>query len=216
MLIQLKRNRPGTKGQDLYHWQPDEFDKTKGLFSVQEYIQELIRDDPSDINKIITAPKDVDLIIWKYEHIRQFVLETNLLVVQLQTICTKHSCPKMKATDDWLYVCSHSPNNTIHECCPIDYMIHNIHQFTSTLNNSKYFPSRVNIPSSSLNHLELIARRLYRIFSHTFFHHQEIFTDFEKEMHLSERFTEFVKKYEILDLKYIIIPINAYSNSSFK
>lgn len=207
---ELKRNRPGTKGTDLYHWAPEEFDKVKGLFSVQEYIQELIRDNPNDIKKIITAPKEVDLIVWKYEHIRQFILESNLLIVQLQGICTKHSCPKMKATDDWLYLCSHPPNNVTNECCAIDYMIHNIDQFTSTLNNSKYFSSRVAIPSSSLKHLESIVRRLYRVFSHTYFHHMDIFTDFEKEMHLCERFTEFVKLYEMMPSKYIIIPSNAF------
>ena len=112
---ELKRNRPGTKGCDLYSWAPEEFDKIKGLFSVQEYIQELIRNDPTDIQKIIKAPKEVDLIVWKYEHIRQFILETNLLIVQLQGICTKNSCPKMKATDEWLYLCTHPPNNITKE-----------------------------------------------------------------------------------------------------
>lgn len=111
----LKRNKPGTKAADLYYWQPEEFNKMKGLFSVQEYIQELIRDDPSDIKKIITPPKEVDALVWKYEHIRQFILETNLLIVQLQGICTKNTCPKMKATDDWLYLCSHPPTNVTNE-----------------------------------------------------------------------------------------------------
>jgi hypothetical protein len=208
---QLKRNRPGTKGQDLYHWSPEEYDKTKGLFSVQEYIQELIRDNPSNIEKIITPPTDVDLIVWKYEHIRQFVLETNLLIVQLQTICTKQSCPKMKATDDWLFMCTHPPNNITSDCCAIDYMIHNIDQFTSILNNSKYFPSRVTIPSTSESQLNNIVRRLYRFFSHTYFHHVDVFDEFEREMHLCERFTEFIKKNDILPSKLIIIPSKAFS-----
>lgn len=109
------RNKPGTKAADLYFWPPDEFNKKKGLFSVQEYIQELIRDDPSDIKKIITPPNEVDILVWKYEHIRQFILETNLLIVQLQGICTKLTCPRMKATDDWLYLCDHSSNKTTNE-----------------------------------------------------------------------------------------------------
>ena len=35
----------------------EEFSKKKGLFAVQEYIQELIRDDPANVQKIIEAPK---------------------------------------------------------------------------------------------------------------------------------------------------------------
>ncbi len=92
-------------------------------------------------------------------------------------------------------------------------MIHNIDQFTLTLNNSKYFNSRVAIPSTSSKHLEKIVCRLYRIFSHTYFHHLDIFSDFEKEMHLCERFTEFIKMYDMLPSKYIIIPSNAFKKS---
>lgn len=102
----IRRNRPGTRASDLYNWAPEDFSKMKGLFSVQEYIQELIRENPSDVKKIIEAPSEVDLSVWKYEHLRQFILETNLLIVQLQGVCTKQTCPKMKATDDWLYLCA--------------------------------------------------------------------------------------------------------------
>ena len=62
--------------------------------------------DPSDIKRICDPPKEVDESVWQYEHIRQFILELNLLVVQLQGICTSQSCPKMKATDEWLYLCA--------------------------------------------------------------------------------------------------------------
>lgn len=89
-------------------------------------------------------------------------------------------------------------------------MIHNIDQFTSILNNAKYFSSRVAIPETSLKKLEDIVRRLYRIFSHTYFHHLDVFGEFEKEMHLCERFTEFIKKYEMMATKYIIIPSDAF------
>jgi hypothetical protein len=102
----IRRNRPGTRASDLYNWAPEDYSKMKGLFSVQEYIQELIRDNPSDVKKIITAPNEVDISVWKFEHLRQFILESNLLIVQLQGVCTKQSCPKMKATDDWLYLCA--------------------------------------------------------------------------------------------------------------
>lgn len=102
----IKRNKPGTKSSDLYNWPPEEYSKIKGLFAVQEYIQGLIRDDPQNIQKIIETPEEVDETIWKFEHLRQFILETNLLIVQLQRECTRETCPKMKATDDWLYLCS--------------------------------------------------------------------------------------------------------------
>ena len=69
-------------------------------------MQELIRNDASNIDKIIRTPENVDETVWQYEHIRQFILELNLLVVQLSGVCTREVCPKMKATDEWLYLCA--------------------------------------------------------------------------------------------------------------
>ena len=71
-----------------------------GPFAVQEYIQELIRHNPGDIKKIIEPPQDVDVSVWQYEHMRQFISELNLLVVYLEDACTLTTCPKMKATDE--------------------------------------------------------------------------------------------------------------------
>ena len=85
-------------------------------------------------------------------------------------------------------------------------MIHNLDQMTSTLNNSKLFSSRISINKSSVKNLENIVRRLYRYFSHTYYHHQETFYEFEKEMHLCERFTEYIKQYEMMSSKFMIIP----------
>jgi hypothetical protein len=61
---------------------------------------------PSNVKKIITPPPEVDVNVWQYEHLRQFILELNLLVTQLKGVCTAQSCPKMKATEAWLYLCA--------------------------------------------------------------------------------------------------------------
>ena len=157
----IRRNRPGTRTSDLYNWAPEDYSKKKGLFSVQEYIQELIRDNPANVKKIIEPPKGVDLNAWKYEHLRQFILETNLLIVQLKGICTKDTCPKMQASQDWLYLCA--VHKEPQDCSAIDYMIHNLDQMSSNLNSSKYFSSRVSIDKSNMKYLEEIIRRLYKI-----------------------------------------------------
>ncbi|KAH0621611.1 hypothetical protein JD844_023122 [Phrynosoma platyrhinos] len=59
----LRRNRPGTKAQ---------------------YIQQNIRADCSNIDKILEPPEGQDEGVWKYEHLRQFCLELNGLAVKLQ------------------------------------------------------------------------------------------------------------------------------------
>ncbi len=76
-----RRNRPGTKASDLWGWGMEDISRMNGPFAVQEYLQELIRNEPANVVKICELPPEVDESVWQYEHIRQFILELNLLVV---------------------------------------------------------------------------------------------------------------------------------------
>ena len=166
----------------------------------------MIRSDPSNIQRIVEPPPNVDESVWQYEHIRQFILELNLLVVQLLSICTRQSCPKMVATDTQFLCAAHkSPQ----ECPAIDYMIHSLDHATAIIQNNSYFASRVSIPASCTKHLLQIVRRLYRLFAHTFFHHRTIFIEFEGEMHLLARFTAFAKRFKMMSSDQFIIDIPA-------
>lgn len=81
--------------------------------------------------------------MWKYEQIRQFVLELNLLVTTLKDICSKESCPSMKGSQDNEYLCAAHKNPI--NCSAIDYMVHNLDQSTSVLLNTKNYPNRASI-----------------------------------------------------------------------
>ncbi|KAG1056867.1 hypothetical protein G6F42_028801 [Rhizopus arrhizus] len=63
----------------------------------------------NDVQRIIELPENVDDEVWQYEHLRQVCLELSLLVVALETDCTKQHCPEMKA-DGWLYLCAAHPS----------------------------------------------------------------------------------------------------------
>ena len=115
----------------------------------------------------------------------------------------------MKATEDWLYL--GAVHKDTQDCPAIDYMIHNLDQMTANLNSSKLFSSRVSIDKSSVKILEGIIRRLYRFFSHCYYHHKPIYLEFEREMHLNERFTEFIKVFGMMSTKYLIIPSSAFT-----
>lgn len=73
-------------------------DKMDSTFAVQQYIQQLIRADPADINGILTSPEGTDEAVWQYEHLRQFTLELNQLVVSFDTVCTEQTCPQVRHT----------------------------------------------------------------------------------------------------------------------
>ena len=88
-------------------------------------------------------------------------------------------------------------------------MIHSLDHATSTINDPKNFKSRFEISASSHKYLQSIVRRLYRLFSHTYFHHESVFISFENDRHLCARFTHFAKKFKMMSNDLFIIPEEA-------
>lgn len=63
------------------------------------------------------------------------------------------------------------------------------------------------IKESSVAKLGSVCRRVYRIFSHAYFHHRAIFDEFEAKTFLCLRFTRFVLKYALMSTENLIVPI---------
>ena len=101
-----RRNRPGTSASSFCNWTEENFDEMESTLAVQQYIQQTIRRDVSDVDAILTAPDSQDEGVWKYEHLRQFSMELNGLAVALQSECQPEMCPQMTATEQWIFLVS--------------------------------------------------------------------------------------------------------------
>lgn len=49
----IQRNRPGTKNKDLFAWGAVTLESMESTFAAQQYIQQLIRADPTDVEAIL-------------------------------------------------------------------------------------------------------------------------------------------------------------------
>lgn len=202
----LRRNDRGCKSEDFYNWPEQSFEDMESTLAVQQYIQQTVRKDPSNIEEILKPPDGQDLGAWKSEHLRQLCMQLNRLAVKLQACCFPDVCTQMTATEQWIFLCAaHKQPN---ECPAIDYTRHTLDGAACLLNSSRYFPSRVTIKESSVAKLGSICRRVYRIFSHAYFHHYVIFDEFEKETHLCKRFSAFVTMYNLMSKDSLIVPID--------
>ncbi|XP_077977938.1 MOB-like protein phocein isoform X2 [Glandiceps talaboti] len=201
----IRRNRPGTKAKNFYDWQDESFEEMDSTLAVQQFIQQNIRKEYADIDNILSPPEGQDEGVWKYEHLRQFCLELNGLAVKLQAECQPETCTQMTATEQWIFLCA--AHKTPKECPAIDYTRHTLDGAASLLNSNKYFPSRVSIKESSVAKLGSVCRRIYRIFSHAYFHHRTLFDEYENETYLCRRFTTFVMKYNLMSKDNLIVPI---------
>ncbi|KAI9144238.1 MOB kinase activator-like 4-like protein [Paraphysoderma sedebokerense] len=198
------RNRPGIRLEEFYEYYPDfSIEDMDSTFSVQMYLQALIRKHKDDVEKIVQLPDGQDPLVWQYEQLRQICLELNYLVSALQDECTNTSCPEMKA-NEWQYLCAAHP--TPQACPAIDYTVHTLDGCGAILNSNKYFPSRISVPDSSKSQFQNMTRRLYRIFAHAFFHHRQIFDEFENDTALYGRFLELSMQYQLIPSDLIIIP----------
>ena len=216
----IRRNRPGTKAEDFYNWPDQDFNHMETTLagkptlktvatslSVQQYIQQLIRNDYKDVEKILDPPPGQDEASWKYEHLRLFCNELNLLAVALIEECDQLVCKQMTATEQWIFLCA--AHRQPKECSALDYTLHTLHGASSLLNSNKHFPSRVSIKDNSAQKLSSVARRIYRIFSHAYFHHRQLFDDFESRTCLCKRFTRYVIKYDLMTSDNLIVPLSA-------
>jgi hypothetical protein len=200
---QGRRNLPGTSCRTLFTWNIEEkFENMQGQFATQEYIQHLIRQDYKNVVGICKLPDGQAKAVWILEHLRQMLSELNLLCVALDDVCTTSSCPKMVATKDWEFLCA--AHEKPKECCAIDYFLHALNGFTALLNNPEMFPSRAKVSPQSTQCFVSIARRLYRVFAHAYFHHRPEFDRFERETALTRRFKHFTLEFGLMTVRMFV------------
>ncbi|XP_004342599.1 preimplantation protein 3 [Capsaspora owczarzaki ATCC 30864] len=232
----VRRNRPGTTREAFNNWPDQPLADMDTTLAVQQFIQQGVRahyaklaellakkasfasteayDEAVDreIELLLALPELQDADVWQYEHLRQFCLELNALVLLIQDTCTPGSCPQMKATDDLLYLCAAHKQPL--ECSAIDYIVHTLDSIAAQLNSNKFFPSRVTIQKTSVKHFQAIARRLYRIFAHTYFHHRQVYDKFEEQTQLTSRFVKFAKQYDLVPESSMVISHPSDGSSS--
>lgn len=56
--------------QEFCRWPDEPFEEMDSTLAVQQYIQQMIKRDPSNIELILTMPESQDEGVWKYEHLR--------------------------------------------------------------------------------------------------------------------------------------------------
>lgn len=56
--------------QTVFAWPNETLDDLDSSFAVQEYLQQLIRQDRNNVERLIELPESVDREVWQYEHLR--------------------------------------------------------------------------------------------------------------------------------------------------
>jgi len=110
----------------------------------------------------------------------------------------------MIATEQWIFLCA--AHKSPRECSAIDYMRHTLDFVAVQLNDPKRYPSRILVKEKDVSKLGNACRRIYRIFAHAYYQHRKVYDEFEAETKLCERFTKFVRRYNMCSDENLIVP----------
>ncbi|KAF8680411.1 Mob1/phocein family [Rhizoctonia solani] len=205
----VQRLRRGASLEHVYTPADLHFGHIDSAFQSQEYIAQLIRQDPHDVQKIVTPPKSddekssVDDGCWLYEQLRRLAQDlTYPLITNLQLECNRDTCPEMKA-GEWLYLCvAHGNAAGGH--------------IQALLRDRLYrtYIGQLSVPQSSYRHFSSLARRLSRIFAHAYYHHRELFSQAEAESSLYARFLALSQQHELVPPELLVIPSESFELNS--
>eukprot|EP01083_Nonionella_stella_P291465 991778_1 len=199
-----KRVYPGMKLSEIFQYEPTPISEKETLFSMSEYIKELVLNDYTNVEKIIDIPRDLSAsngrLQYQIESMKYFLIEVVYFVVYLSAECNNTNCNKMQATSKFRYRCS--AHRKPKDCNAIQYCVHTLDLFTEKLNNKEYnvcSPNYNKIPEKKAKKdIGDLCRRVYRIFAHAFFHHQQLFDHYESKHLLCTRFIMFFRKYQLV------------------
>ena len=54
----------------MFAWPSQSLEDMESSLSTQQYIQQLVKENPSDVAGIVALPEDIDEKLWQYEHLR--------------------------------------------------------------------------------------------------------------------------------------------------
>ena len=143
-----KRIYFGMKKSEIFKFKPTAVSEKSTLFGMSEYIQEVIKDDYTNVERIIDIPRDASgpdgRLQFQVETMKNFLIEVGLFVVYLSTQCNNNNCNKMQATSKFRYRCS--AHRKPKDCNAIQYCVHTLDLFTERLNNKEYNVTNPNYP----------------------------------------------------------------------
>jgi len=178
----------------------------ESTMATMEYMQACRDSAPHDISLFLNLPPSIDQPCWLYEFVRLTVRDLGFLLVALASECDAQTCPKMQATESWMFLCAQHGKQP-KTCTAMDYALHTITACSISLNSQHHFPNRLTIPASSVDQLGNMCRRLYRIFAHAYCHHRETFDREERATFLTRRFVSFVLHFKLMNQSQLMPPI---------
>ena len=123
----------------------------------------------------VKLPKGENLDDWLAVSVYDFYNELNCLIAPVLQFCTTETCPEMTAGPNYKYAWQDNNNKKPVMMPASDYIAHVMDWVDSLLNDEKVFPSEqdAQFPKDFIKTIKNIFKRLFRIYAHIYYHHQD-------------------------------------------
>lgn len=163
-----------------------------------------------DMREVVKLPSGVTLNEWVAVHLIDFYNDISLLFGSIGDVCTKKSCPVMRAGHKYTYLWA----DGVFVVEPIKlsapkYVDHLMEWVDAQISDERLFPSEhgagpVLYPPNFLPQARHMLKRLFRVYAHMYHDHFDVFVALTAELHLNacfKRFAFFVREFGLVKEK---------------
>jgi len=143
----------------------------------------------------VELPAGEDLNEWLAVNTIEFYNEINVLYGILMEFCTAESCPTMSAGPKYEYLWADGHNvKTPLKVSAGEYIEFLMTWVENQLNNEKIFPCALGVPfpKNFMNIIQVIFKRLFRVYAHIYHTHFQHIMLLSAETHLNTCFKHFI------------------------
>ncbi|KAK4552779.1 Mitotic exit network component [Recurvomyces mirabilis] len=181
------------RNQQTSAFQPQRRAKGTNSWQLKQFAEATLGSD--SLKKVVQLPEGEDRGEWLAVNVVDFYNQLNLLYGAITEFCSPHSCPEMKATDEFEYLWHDPPAYPKPTRLPAPQYISLLLTWTSNhLSNPSIFPTQpgVPFPEGFEKQIRVIFKRLYRVYAHIYCHHYGVVRGLGLEAHLNTGFKHYV------------------------
>jgi len=160
----------------------------------------------ANLRTAVKLPPGEDLNEWLASHTIDFYNQCNLLYGSIMEFCDEESCPLMTAGPNYKYLWADENNKKPVECPARTYIDNLFTWIQGKLDDEEVFPTTMDkpFPKTFKQEVQVILKRLFRVFAHIYVHHFLRIQELGEEAHLNAAFKHFLfftEEFDLVDKK---------------
>lgn len=146
------------------------------------------------IHDLVKLPLGTDKNEWMAKLVCELTDEVEKLYGTVTEYCTTESCPVMTAGPGWKYLWREKDDDETEQLCARGYISRVLEWAKRILDSEEIFPNEIGrpFPDDFEDKVKKLMSRLFRIYAHCYWYHQEHFKALNTLEHLNFFFTRFI------------------------